>query len=78
MIFNSKVGVKKHVCGCEVTAEGEEQLNSCFCGLGFPFSSFSLCSKNSLFVLSLVCFFGLLVTVWGFAKAGIRSTNVQI
>ena len=73
MIFNSKVGVKKHVCGCEVTAEGEEQLNSCFCGLAFPFSSLSLCNKNFPFILSLVCFFGLLITVCGYPKVAISK-----
>ena len=73
-IVNKCGAVAKKACvwlrrdGCR-----EGQPHSCFCGLGFPFSSLSLCSKNSLFILSLSLFFRLVANGRRYETLGIAG-----
>jgi hypothetical protein len=65
-IFNSIGFAELHFVpvGCaELHFVSVRELTSFGCGLAFPFSSLSLCSKNFMFYRVVGCFLGLLVNV---------------
>ena len=65
---------EKHVRGCEGTVAGKGSHTIAFVRGLFPFSSLSLCSK---FIIVVVFFLGLLVTVTCMKRWAFQGTSLS-